>query len=123
MWWKCKKCGERVENSLEVCWNCGTNSEGVEDPNFRKVDDETKPLSDGWGHDTPLTCLRCNQRMRFMGTKAFHEGTRWGRLGDWGEHLVNKLELEMFFCTQCGRVEFYVEGVGDDQRHGDRGKG
>lgn len=34
--WKCGKCGEEVEAEFEVCWNCGTSKEGVEDPDFRR---------------------------------------------------------------------------------------
>jgi uncharacterized protein YbjQ (UPF0145 family) len=37
--WECKKCRERVENSFDVCWNCGTSRDGVEDPAFHKEDD------------------------------------------------------------------------------------
>ena len=36
--WQCKKCNEEVEDSFEVCWNCGTTSDGVEDPSFCKKD-------------------------------------------------------------------------------------
>jgi hypothetical protein len=32
--WECQKCHERHEDSFEVCWNCGTSREGVEDPTF-----------------------------------------------------------------------------------------
>ena len=41
--WKCKKCGERVENAFAVCWNCGTSRDGVEDPSFRRETDDTTP--------------------------------------------------------------------------------
>jgi uncharacterized protein YbjQ (UPF0145 family) len=34
--WECKKCLERVEDSFEVCWNCGTSKDGVEDPLFQR---------------------------------------------------------------------------------------
>jgi uncharacterized protein YbjQ (UPF0145 family) len=37
--WDCKKCQERVEDSFEVCWNCGTSRDGVEDPAFRREAD------------------------------------------------------------------------------------
>jgi uncharacterized protein YbjQ (UPF0145 family) len=37
--WECKKCRERVENSFDVCWNCGTSRDGVEDPAFHKEDE------------------------------------------------------------------------------------
>ena len=33
--WECKKCHESVEESFEVCWNCGTSRDGIEDPDFR----------------------------------------------------------------------------------------
>jgi hypothetical protein len=33
--WECKKCQERVEDTFDVCWTCGTSKEGVEDPSFR----------------------------------------------------------------------------------------
>jgi outer membrane protein assembly factor BamB len=32
--WECQKCHERHEYSVDVCWNCGTDNEGVEDPTF-----------------------------------------------------------------------------------------
>lgn len=33
--WTCKKCRESVEDSFDVCWNCGTSKEGLEDSSFR----------------------------------------------------------------------------------------
>jgi hypothetical protein len=41
--WNCPKCREQVEESFDVCWNCGTSREGVEDPTFRK----TEPAEEG----------------------------------------------------------------------------
>ena len=42
--WTCQKCGETVEASFDVCWNCGTSKSGVEDPNFQTADElERKP--------------------------------------------------------------------------------
>jgi hypothetical protein len=37
--WTCPKCGSQVDSSFDVCWNCGTTPEGVEDPTFVKADD------------------------------------------------------------------------------------
>lgn len=37
--WRCAKCGEKLEDNFEVCWNCGTSSGGVEDPEFRKANE------------------------------------------------------------------------------------
>ena len=36
--WLCLKCGERIEDQFEVCWNCGTSPTGVQYPTFRRVD-------------------------------------------------------------------------------------
>jgi uncharacterized protein YbjQ (UPF0145 family) len=41
--WECKKCRERVEDSFEVCWNCGTSRDGVEDPSFHRENDAEPP--------------------------------------------------------------------------------
>ena len=38
--WNCLKCHERLEDSFDVCWNCGTAKDGTEDPSFRRGDGE-----------------------------------------------------------------------------------
>ncbi len=48
--WTCPKCETKVDPSFDVCWNCGTRSDGVEDPTFVKADDESGPIAGG-----PLT--------------------------------------------------------------------
>jgi hypothetical protein len=37
--WTCPKCDSKVDPSFEVCWNCGTTADGVEDPTFVLADD------------------------------------------------------------------------------------
>jgi Putative prokaryotic signal transducing protein len=32
--WKCSKCGQKVDDSYEICWACGTTVDGVENPHF-----------------------------------------------------------------------------------------
>jgi hypothetical protein len=32
--WKCPRCGEGVEDDFDVCWSCGSNREGQENPDF-----------------------------------------------------------------------------------------
>ena len=27
--WSCPKCGEKIEDNFEICWNCGTASDGA----------------------------------------------------------------------------------------------
>ena len=63
-----------------------------------------------------VRCVRCSVALTFAGTKRFHEGTRWGALGDLGELFVNKEKFDVYFCPRCGKVEFFVDGVGEKLR-------
>lgn len=60
-----------------------------------------------------LKCLRCDTKMMFVGRKMFHEGTRWGVLGDLAEVFVNKESFHVFHCPSCGKVEFFVPPVSE----------
>ena len=37
--WRCPTCRKEVDDSFEVCWACGTTSDGIEDPNFVTADE------------------------------------------------------------------------------------
>ena len=63
-----------------------------------------------------LTCSSCKVTLAYAGTKKFHEGTRWGLLGDLGELFVNKETFDVYYCQSCGKVEFYVDGIGEEGR-------
>ncbi len=43
--WSCPKCQTKVDDAFDVCWQCGTTTEGVEDPSFVKADD-AEPIAD-----------------------------------------------------------------------------
>ena len=60
--WTCPKCLTKIDKTFDVCWQCGTNVDGVEDPNFVRADD-AEPIADSpdvntlevptqgpWGH-------------------------------------------------------------------------
>jgi hypothetical protein len=36
--WICRKCNAEVEDNFEICWSCGTSSDGAQDPSFRRFD-------------------------------------------------------------------------------------
>jgi hypothetical protein len=122
--WQCVKCSEKHKDLFEYCWNCGSSRDGVEDPSFRKADDiPLEPNAAAVAEvgreitsQRPLMCLRCNSKLDYIGTKSFHEGTRWGILGDLGELFVHKERFDVYCCPGCGRVEFFVDGVGDEFR-------
>jgi hypothetical protein len=120
--WLCKKCHEEMKDSFDVCWNCGTSKDGVEDPDFQKTE-EVQPAQSSPAfkceeeiEPNPITCPRCNCELNYVGTKSFHEGTRWGVLGDLGELFVNKERFDVYCCSRCGRVEFFVDGIGEQFR-------
>ena len=60
-------------------------------------------------------CLLCGQVLEFLGTKNIHEGSRgWGFfLGDLGELFTNRERLDVYACPDCGKVEFFLDGVGE----------
>jgi hypothetical protein len=43
--WTCSKCATRIDPAFDVCWRCGTSSDGVEDPDFVSAD-EAEPIDD-----------------------------------------------------------------------------
>ena len=55
--------------------------------------------------------LACEVELTYVGTRDFHEGTRWGALGDLGELFVHKEHFDVYVCPRCGRVELFVDGV------------
>ena len=63
-----------------------------------------------------INCVRCEDPLYFLGIREFHEGTRIGFLGDLSEAFQHREELEMFACGNCGHVEFFVGGVGEELR-------
>lgn len=67
-------------------------------------------------HPRSVVCARCKVAKNYMGTKRFHEGHRWGALGDIGELFVEKETFDVYVCPRCGSVEFFVDGVGEELR-------
>jgi hypothetical protein len=43
--WNCPKCSTKVDQDFDICWNCGTSKEGIEDPSFVPAD-QAEPISD-----------------------------------------------------------------------------
>lgn len=65
----------------------------------------------------PIRCPRCKTKLDFVGTKKFHEGTRaWDFLGGIWELFKNREHFDVYVCPRCGRVELFVDGVGEEFR-------
>ena len=54
-------------------------------------------------------CPICKVPLEYIGLKQFHEGTRWGVLGDLAELVVSREQLKMYKCPNCKKIEFYQE--------------
>ena len=64
----------------------------------------------------PLQCPRCARALDYVGRKKFHEGTNWGLLGEVGEFFVKREHFDVYVCPRCGRVEMFVDGIGEGLR-------
>ena len=64
----------------------------------------------------PIACPRCERKLEHVGTKRFHEGTNWGAFGELGELFVKRERFDVYVCPRCGRVEFFVDGIGEEYR-------
>ena len=59
-----------------------------------------------------LKCLRCGAKMKFAMQQKFQMGEAGFLTGDWPHILAGALELEVWFCPDCGKAEFFVPGSG-----------
>lgn len=112
--WTCSGCRESVDDSFESCWKCGTLKTGERDPSFQPVADA--PPSSLSPEADPIACARCARPLQYVGRKRFHEGTNWGVLGELGELFVKREHFDVYVCPRCGRVEFFVDGIGEAYR-------
>ena len=96
---KCPNCNAEVENNFEICWNCCYSFTENRVIDFEKELDTNKKK---------ITCLRCNTNLLYSGVYSFHEGRRYGVLGNLFELFVNKESFEIYVCPKCGKVEFFV---------------
>jgi hypothetical protein len=50
--WKCSNCDESVEDSFEICWNCGATRDGAIDSKFQPEPDDPDVPDPGVASDT-----------------------------------------------------------------------
>src|SRR5262245_42967056 len=103
--WTCPKCREQHDDQFDSCWKCAGLTTA---PSSTSGTPSPQP--------DPLRCPRCPATLDYVGTKKFHEGTRWGVLGDLGELFTNRESFDIYVCPRCGRVEFFVDGIGEEFR-------
>ena len=54
-----------------------------------------------------LKCLRCQSTMRFAGRENLQLGKTGWLLGDLPNLFAGALEVSIFACPNCGKVEFF----------------
>lgn len=62
------------------------------------------------GELSELECVRCfNTKMIYNGSERFHVGSNSAPVvfGNLGELFVKKQTFDMYYCPNCGKVEFY----------------
>ena len=61
-----------------------------------------------------LKCLRCGAEMRFIKTETIQLGKAGWILGDLPHLIKGGMELEIYFCSNCGKVEFF-QAAGEEE--------
>ena len=68
----------------------------------------------------PMNCPRCDVTLEYAGTRDFHEGLGGGFFANWTEMFMNKERFDVYVCPRCGRVELFMDGIGEQFRPGER---
>ena len=95
----CPNCQAEVIDNFQLCWNC----------NYSFTEKRVVEIAEPGQLKRQITCLRCKDvPMRFSGNYKFHEGTRFGAMGNLLELFVNKETFDLYVCPKCGKVEFFT---------------
>ena len=54
-----------------------------------------------------LNCLRCGSGMEFMMREHIQLGKTGWLTGDWGNLLAGAMDVAVFSCPRCGKLEFF----------------
>lgn len=54
-----------------------------------------------------LTCLRCGGEMGYIRREKIQLGQTGWILGDWPNLLAGAMEVHIYCCKECGRLEFF----------------
>jgi hypothetical protein len=109
-----------------MCWNCGTAKDGTPDPTFRNEAAEEERYFEQKREDTgkrsTFKCLRCRKGLNYLGRRSFEQGRQSSSdpIGFAVDLLsavfCHQEHLDVYSCPQCGKVELFVDGIGEDQR-------
>jgi hypothetical protein len=125
--WKCPQCKEEVPGSFDICWNCGTDKSGVENPEFAEQKTEanvdaaaveaTRVIQTGTAR-----CSVCGSARTIQGAKIeAHEGSliKIVVFADPEAAVDDRLwrEVTADVCGDCGRVQLRVQNADELYDH------
>ena len=58
-----------------------------------------------------LNCLRCETPMTFLMREKFQKGDMGVWVGNLNFSMQGGFEMEVYSCTKCGKLEFYLPDV------------
>lgn len=67
-----------------------------------------------------LKCLRCDRDMEFMMRENIQLGKTGWIIGDWGNLLAGALDVAVYTCPECGKLEFFRGERGEAEKPCDR---
>ncbi len=56
-----------------------------------------------------MECLRCGKQMIFIKRESLQLGRTGWLLGDFSNLLAGALEVNIYMCEGCGKIEFYSD--------------
>ena len=62
-----------------------------------------------------MGCLRCGGNMSFIKREKLQLGQTGWILGDWPNLLAGALEVDIYCCRECGRLEFFRGDFSHDE--------
>lgn len=89
-------CNSDNERDLEDCDDKSINVEGLK---LKRREIEGERI---------LECLRCNSKMSYLKTDKIQLGQTSYFLRDWSNLIAGSIQLEIYSCTNCGKVEFFL---------------
>lgn len=91
----CPWCEKKIPEGDEFCPKCGGEIDTKEEEEINAI-----PSS--------LSCLRCDGIMESQGISKIQLGEYGLFLGDLSNLLSGALEVEIFQCNQCGKIELFA---------------
>lgn len=114
--WVCLNCGEKIENTFEACWKCGTDRGGTPPPNPEAFQADPEPS--GTAFETP--CPICGQSAFMWGSlQGNYPLTYKGPDATLVEKvlLVGGHSVSTRLCDKCGNLQLFVRDFLEQPPH------